>query len=340
MNQEFVDYIKDHIREYLPPEYQDAVISTNKVTKNNDRALTGFTILQQGEQTAPTIYLEKFAEQLEKGQSLDSVMRQIAGIQTTYKNQVPMDVSILESYETVRPMLSIQMCDPEMNRAYLKDKPHISCGDLAAFYRIQIASDYEGTASVAITENLMQIWGITKDQLHKDAVQAESARNPVCFYDMNDVMSEIMFSEEPDNLFNREEPLNSGATPMYVLTNQNKINGAGVLVQDGVLEKVGGLIGSNFYVLPSSIHEVLIVPDNGNLQMKELEDMVREVNSTQVAPEELLSDKVQYYDCEAKTLGHRQKKSVLEQLADKKTQVQQTEAKPETKQAHRGEVSL
>ena len=340
MNQDFVDYVKDHIREYLPPEYQDAVISTDKVTKNNDRPLTGFTILQAGERAAPTIYLEPLAEQLEKGQSLDSVMRQIAEIQTTYKNQIPMEVSTLESYETVRPMLSIQMCDPEMNKEYLKDKPHIPCGDLAAFYRIQIAADHEGMASLAITENLMQIWGITKAQLHKDAVQAENTRNPVCFYDMNDVMSEIMFSEEPNNLFNREEPLNSAATPMYVLTNQNKINGAGVLAQDGVLEKVGELIGSNFYVLPSSIHEVLIVPDNGDMQMKELEEMVREVNSTQVAPEELLSDKVQYYDCEAKTLGRGQKKSVLEQLADKKTQVQQTEATPKTKQAHRSETSL
>lgn len=340
MDQDFITYVKDHIKDYLPPEYQEAEVSVNEVTKSNDRTLTGLTILQLGERAAPTIYLEPLAEGLEHGWPLDAVMQQIAEIQVTYKDQLPMDISALENYETVRPMLSIQMCDPEMNREYLKDKPHIPCGELAAFYRIEVSADHEGTASVAVTESLMQIWGITKEQLHKDTVQAESARNPVCFCDMNDMMSGLAFSMEPDNLFHQEEPLNVGLAPMYVLTNQNKFNGAGVLAHEGVLEKVGALLGSDFYVLPSSIHEVLIVPDNGNMQLAELEDMVREVNATQVELKDQLSDKVQYYDREAKTLRRRQAKSVLEQLADKKAQVQQTEPAPKAKQAHRIEASL
>lgn len=340
MNQDFAKYVKDHIREYLPAEYQDADISIKKVTKSNDWMLTGLTILQPGEQVAMTIYLEPFAEQTEKGRPLDSIMQQIAKIQTNNKEQLPMDVSMLDNYKTVRPMLSIQLCDPETNREYLKDKPYTPCGDLAAFYRVQIAADDEGTASAAITEKMMQIWGISKEQLHKDAVQSESIRNPVRLYNMEDLISKITFSTGPDNLFTRKEPLNIGLMPLYVLTNQNKINGAGVLAQDGVLERVGRLIGSNFYVLPSSIHEVIIVPDNGNMRLSEMEAMVREINATQVAPKERLSDKVQYYDREAKILGCRQEKSVLEQLADKKTQVLQAEAMPKTKQTNRNEPDL
>ncbi|XBX09338.1 DUF5688 family protein [Enterocloster clostridioformis] len=340
MNQDFINYVKDHIKEYLPPEYQDAVISIQKVTKNNDRTLTGFTIFQSGERAAPTVYLEPFAEQLKAGRSMDSVMRQIAKIQETYKGPLPIDVSIFERYEAVRPMLSIQMCNPKTNREYLEDKPYTLCGELAAFYRIQVAADHEGTASIAITDSLLRNWNITKDQLHKDAVQAENERNPVCFYDMDDVMSEIVSSKKPDNLFQQGEPLDIGFIPLYVLTNQNKENGAGVLARDGVLEKVGTLIGSNFYVLPSSVHEVLIVPDYGNMTLAELETTVREVNDTQVLPEERLSYKVQYYDREAKTLGRKQEKSVLGQLADKKAQLNQAEAAPKTKQAHRSETSL
>lgn len=340
MNQDFAEYVKDHIREYLPPEYQDADISIKKVTKSNDWMLTGLTIFQPGEQVAMTIYLEPFAEQTEKGRTLDSIMQQIAEIQTNSKEQFPMDVSMLYNYKTVRPMLSIQLCDPETRREYLKDKPYTPCGDLAAFYRIQIAEDNEGTASAAVTEKLMQIWGISKDQLHKDAVQSESIRNPVRLYDMEDLIFKPMFSTRPDNLFTRKEPLNIGLMPLYALTNQNQVNGAGVLAQDGVLERVGGLIGSNFYVLPSSIHEVIIVPDNRNIRLSEMEAMVREINTTQVAPNERLSDKVQYYDREAKILGCRQEKSVLEQLADKKTQVLQAEAMPKTKQTKRNELDL
>lgn len=105
--------------------------------------------------------------------------------------------------------------------------------------------------------------------------------------------------------------------------------------------KIGELLGKNFYVLPSSIHEVLIVPDNGDMQAKELESMVKEVNATQVAPADLLSDKVQYYDRAAKTLGRKQEKGLLERLAENKAQVkEQAEKAPKEKTAAKQEPSL
>ena len=352
LNQNFVEYEKSHIKEYLPMEYQNAVVSINEVTKSNDRLLTGLTILSPGERSAPTIYLEALAEQVEQGLPLDAAMKQMRRLPkpVIYKSlpfqtpaglqdRVPLDISVLENYEAIRPMLAVQMCDPETNQEYLKGKPYTSCGDLAAYYRIQVAANEEGTASVAITESMIQMWGITKEQLHKDAVQAANARSPVCLYDMEEVMAESIFSVKPENLFNREEPLDIGMISIYILTNQEKLNGASVSVQDGVLEKVAELLGTNFYVLPSSIHELLILPDNGSMQLSELEAMVREVNATQVAPEDRLSDKVQYYDREAKLLQRGQEKSVLGRLSDKKAQIQQADHTA-PKQPHRSEVSL
>lgn len=339
MNQNFIDYVKSHIKEYLPTEYQNAIISINEVTKSNDRMLTGLTILLPGEQAAPTIYLEALAEQVERGMPLDTAMKQIAQIQLENYSRVPLNISMLENYEAVRPMLAVQMCDPETNQEYLKGKPYTSCGELAAYYRIQVAADEEGTASVAVTESMMQMWGITKEQLHKDAMQAAHARSPVCLYDMEEVMAESIFSVKPENLFNREEPLDIGFVPIYILTNQDKLNGASVSAQEGVLEKVAELLGTNYYVLPSSIHELLILPDNGSMQLSELEAMVREVNATQVAPEDRLSDKVQYYDRETKLLQRGQEKSVLGRLSDKKAQLQQADHTA-PKQPHRSEVSL
>ena len=86
---------------------------------------------------------------------------------------------------------------------------------------------------------------------------------------------------------------------------------------------------------------ITVVPDNGNMQTKELEDMVKEVNATQVAPEDLLSDKVQYYDRAAKTLGRKQEKGLLERLSENKAQVQEREAKaPKERQKTKQEPSL
>lgn len=155
------------------------------------------------------------------------------------------------------------------------------------------------------------------------------------------MMDEIMFSSKPENLFECTEPLDAATMPMYVLTNASKVNGSGILARDGVLDKIGELLGKNFYVLPSSIHEVLIVPDNGDMQAKELESMVKEVNATQVAPADLLSDKVQYYDRAAKTLGRKQEKGLLERLAENKAQVkEQAEKAPKEKTAAKQEPSL
>lgn len=69
-------------------------------------------------------------------------------------------------------------------------------------------------------------------------------------------------------------------------------------MMDAICEK----IGSNFFILPSSLHEVLIVPASKNMDLSELEDMVREVNATQVAPPDKLSDSVYRYDREHRTI--------------------------------------
>ena len=341
MNQEFAENIKNHIREYLPLDYQDAKITLEKITKGNDRTLTGLIIRKDDEKVAPSIYLEHYEEQFDNGRPMDDIMKEIAQIKMENSLELPIDVKGLQDYETARPLLAIRLCDPEKNQEYLKDKPHTACGELAATYRIQIMEDSNGTASAVVTNDMLNLWGITQEQFHDDTVATESTRNPVCFYTMDDVMSEMMLSAKPTNLFNRPELVETGAVPMYVLTSQSKMDGAGVLARDGVLEKIGELIGSNFYVLPSSIHEVLIVPDNGNMQTKELEDMVKEVNATQVAPEDLLSDKVQYYDRAAKTLGRKQEKGLLERLSENKAQIQEREVKaPKERQKAKQEPSL
>ena len=115
--------------------------------------------------------------------------------------------------------------------------------------------------------------------------------------------------------------------PIYILTNQEKLKRC-ICIGAG---RRSGKTSLNysvpiFDVLPSSIHELLILPDNGSMQLSELEAMVREDNATQVAPEDRLSDKVQYYDREAKLLQRGQEKMRFEDGSRiKKAQIQQAD---------------
>ena len=222
MNQEFAENIKNHIREYLPVDYQDAKITLEKVTKGNDRILTGLIIRKDDETAVPSIYLEHYEEQFGKGRPMDDIMKEIAQIKMENSLELPIDVKGLQDYETARPLLAIRLCDPEKNQEYLKDKPHTACGELAATYRIQIMEDSSGTASAVVTNDMLNLWGITPEQLHHDTVSAENARNPVCLYTMDDVMSEIMLSVKPENLFEQTEALESEMIPRLSIVENPK----------------------------------------------------------------------------------------------------------------------
>ena len=118
---------------------------------------------------------------------------------------------------------------------------------------------------------------------------------------MMEVMTEIIYDsadaldEEMMETFFDMNVYEDSAFPMYVATNVFKMNGACILLYDGVLKKFAEKIGSDFYILPSSVHEVIFVPANGDMDARYLIQMVKEVNATEVAPDEVLSDNVYIY---------------------------------------------
>ena len=116
---------------------------------------------------------------------------------------------------------------------------------------------------------------------------------------MDDIMSEMISGYHPDNLLEQSKCIEENArVPMYVLSNERKSYGAASMICPGVMEKVDQLFPEGFYILPSSIHETLIIPKDGAMTPKELGEMVREVNRTEVLREEVLSDRVYEYDRE------------------------------------------
>ncbi len=99
-----------------------------------------------------------------------------------------------------------------------------------------------------------------------------------------------------DAAFGMDNICEDGFCPMFVATNTRKLNGAGVMFYNGLLRSFAQKIGKSFYILPSSVHELIFVPDNGGLDAGYLGMMVREINGTEVLPNEVLSDHVYRYD--------------------------------------------
>ena len=130
------------------------------------------------------------------------------------------------------------------------------------------------------------------EQLKADALENAPEIRPAVIQGMSEVMKEMMGPEafEMFGLPEEQEEM------MYVATVPDKNSGAGVLAYQDFMDQAAEKLGGDFYILPSSIHEILLVPDNGDKAADDLRDMVREVNATQVRPEEKLTDNVYHYD--------------------------------------------
>lgn len=85
-------------------------------------------------------------------------------------------------------------------------------------------------------------------------------------------------------------------SPMWVATVEGGMNGASVTQLPDFLQEAAERLGGDYFVLPSSVHEVLFIRDDGSFEREALETMVKGVNATEVSEADFLSDSVYHYD--------------------------------------------
>lgn len=305
---EFQEYVMDHIREYLPEEYANAEVSVRTVQKLNGVTLQGLEIwtpeMKQGTGVTPTIYLNGIYENYENGVDLEVIMEHIGNLERQSMD-LPEDVAeIKEMYKDVnyvKDRLIVSLISAERNVDFLKDKPYRMLEDLAIFYKVLISKDGNGTGTITVTNNHMEYWGLTEEQLYETAIKNSNVLEPPSIDKLTNVMADLMRAQGMDEDI-IENQLKEDDIDMYVISNTTKANGASVIVYSDALQQVAENLGSDLYILPSSIHEVLALPV-GNKDVDSLEEMVRCVNQTEVSPTEVLSDNVYKYDAESRTLS-------------------------------------
>ena len=289
--EEFMDYVLKAIKDYLPDKYGDSQVNVNEVVKNNDTKLHALTITSPEGNVAPAVYLEQFYGDYMDGHDMSDVLEEIARVRIDHEVGQDMDVSRITDYSQVENRITARLINAEKNAEYLADKPHKKMDDLAIVYSIGLGEHECGTMSVAVTDSLMKSYGVTVDDIHEAAIRNTEEISPSSFMSMGQVMAEMMGSDFPAELM----PPDDGA--MYVLSNSSRLFGASALLDDKVMGDISEKLGS-FYILPSSVHETIIVPRREGMELSELENMVKDVNSTQVSEQEQLSDHVYAYDSE------------------------------------------
>jgi len=265
---EFCDYVEMTLPEILPDHLKNAHIEQHEVEKNNGLVLHSVTVRPEDSTIAPNLYLDNYFKRYEEGASIDDLMDEIKDV--AVKNlDAPAEFSnvaeMFKDFESVKDKIVMVAVNTERNQNLLTQIPHQDREDLSLIYKIMVGSNDEGTATITIRNEHMAYWGVDAEQLHELAMTNTREILPVTIQSMNEVMREMfgkdgMPAEMADVMFEEMPPTQQ----MYIISNSAKVNGAASMFYEDALSDLCKKMGTDLYILPSSVHEVIAKFRNGN----------------------------------------------------------------------------
>lgn len=276
------------VKEELGTGYRADV---KEVLKNNSVVLHGLTIVAQGETVAPTIYLEGFLEAYENGMPFQAITKKILDAYRRSGLDKGVDMGFFRSFEAVRDRICYRLVSRKGNEGLLGQIPYIDFLDLAICFYYAYQGESLGDGSILIYNSHMEMWDTCLAELSGLAERNTQRLFPWTCCSLDEAMAGMAGADVG------EDGMPMLEIPMKVLSNTKQTHGAACILYPGVLEALAQEEGCGFYILPSSVHEVLLLQDRRLIaEPEELRRMIAEVNSTHVAPEEVLSDSLYYYD--------------------------------------------
>lgn len=312
--EEFYNYVADHITDHMPESYNDAKVSLNEVKKNNE-TLMGISIIPTDNRSniTPCVYLKEFYDEYEKqepfGADIDMFVARIA---TIYMNGLNVsfgrDIWDVTDYDKIKDNIYPRVVSVDGNEEFLKDKVYRTEEDLAVLYYVNLGeSTLSRTpqSSVIITNALMSRYDISEEQLFEKAI--ENQRN--LGFDFRNIQEFILerykqlgapaeLIEELENY----QPEDNRQT-LYFLTNNMHLNGAAVMADKDLLASIAKEHDwDEFFIIPSSIHEIIIYPDTA-MDADYVRNMIYEVNHEELKPSDRLSNNLYLFDAASREIS-------------------------------------
>lgn len=292
----FLTELKERVETHFEGKVTGEVCTS---VKNNGVSVTGLLLKGENERVAPNFYLEnQYVEWLRGIRTLEEIGDQLCN---TYREEVkksrPLLTGIKFEWEEFRRRVFMRLINRERNADLLVSVPYKEFMDLAIvyYYSVVLEGDIQGT--LVVTKDHLALLKVTEEELHHAAESNIQRYLPAKLRCMQDLLYDL----------GRKVGVEIGRTKecspyMFVLTNTKGVFGAVSMTCDGELESFAKRIGKGFFILPSSVHEVILIPEEKEFCVDYFASMVKEINETQLDPTEVLSDSVYYYDNETLTL--------------------------------------
>ena len=290
--EEFKNYVAENIKGYLPERYSEAEVIVDKRIKENGITLTGISVGNKG-QITPFVYLESIYEDYTSGKiDIELVMSNVAD--TIVKNtfEPEFDVNNVNDYEMIKGMIQPRLLNYDLNKEMVKERPYVRIEDLVVTFSIKLTELDDQEASIPITNKLADSWGVTTDELYKIAL-GNLVNDDTVIFPLRQMIDNIGMPGSEQAADTYEIP--DGNTETLILSNKRCLYGANIVLNDSIMNELLAKMENGFYLLPSSVHELLLIPKTNSIDVEDLRQMVTEVNNTVVERRDILSDEVYTY---------------------------------------------
>ena len=317
---QYIDFVKnlaDDLQEEFEKRNIDVKVEVRKVEKHWGTEL-GIEVSNE-KCSNPIIYPNDLYERHEAGQNYGFLLDVCVDRIEDALDNTPIFLS--HDLDSLKDSITLHVINMEKAKKYLKDKPYKEFEDLAIIYKLNFNVGNNEKGSATVTLSMMERLGFTAEELHQFAIERFAINSPCLIENLSEALRRLepeLFADVPDS-------------PLTVVTNKDYTLGAGIVFCPGVLDKCADIMNGNFYVLPSSVHEMLICRENDTMSIKKLEEIVSTANEMEVKEEEFLSDNVYHYDWKEKVfelaekyearMKEKAKQSLMGNLESKKYDV-------------------
>lgn len=146
-------------------------------------------------------------------------------------------------------------------------------------FRFLIDKDSNGIKSTVITTDLAREMNLSEVELYELARENTPRLFPIKFGGMTEILFGFPVLDEK----------------MFILSNEDTMKGAVAILYPDAMETIKAKIPGHFYMIPSSVHELILLPDNGDMNEDEINDIINQVNGSVVDPSDQLGDEVLYF---------------------------------------------
>ena len=288
---EFMEQVQKEVSSRLG---DGCTVEMQEVKKNNGVRMHGLFIRSDKNNASPTIYLDSFLEACQSGVSLTEIVEKIVLI---YREETPkknVDMEFFKSFEKVRDRICYRLISAEKNEELLEKIPHVPFLDLAICFYYAYKGKELGCGTILIYNSHMEMWQTSTEELMRLARENTPKLFPWECQSMEEVLAG--YGEEHSASPREKQECFQKDADIGVLSNRQKIHGAACILYPGLLEGLAKKADANLFLLPSSIHEILLLADRKLPEPHKMKEIVCEINATQMEPEEVLSDKIYYYN--------------------------------------------